>query len=182
MIHAFALENPNNTVKVMGREITRKLTEWGHKEVVFVGGDPTSQKEDVKQEKGHDFFRLIISELQPFNPRRAVLPSSPSVRMSADFFNSILEGEIFGITFGVDKSLRKVILDFENTKEDKNGKVDKTTVTNPATKVTYQPYGHFVDLTRYFLCYTFAPEYAKYQKGGITHLPITGNNRSKNSW
>ena len=182
MIFAFALENPNNTVKVMAREIGRKLKEWGHKEAVYVGGDPTSQKEDVKQEKGHDFFRLIISELQEFAPRRAVLTSSPSVRMSADFFNSILESEIMGLTFGVEKSLRKVILDFENTKEDKNGKVDKKTVTNSTTKVTYQPYGHFVDLTRYFLCYTFAAEYAKYQKGGITTMPKTGKNTSKNSY
>lgn len=182
LIHVLALKNPNNNVSSMCREIDRKLQEWGHQEAVFVGGDPTSQKEDVKQEKGHDLFRLILDGLAKWKPRRAVLQGSPSVRMSADFFNSILEKEIFGLKFSVDKSCRVAILDFENTKEDKNGKVDKKTVIDPQTKVSYQPYGHFVDLTRYFLCYTFANEYTKYQRGGKEHLPVVGKNLSRNDY
>lgn len=182
LVDILAMENPNNTVKAMCREITRKLIQWGHKEAVFIGGDPTSDKEDVKLEKGHDFFVLIMAELKGYKPRRNVLKSSPSVRMSADFFNSILENEVEGLVFRVDKKCRKAINDYENTKEDKNGKVDKKTVINPVTKVSYQPWGHFVDLTRYFLCYTFAAEYAKYQKGGLGGPVITGRRTAKSSY
>lgn len=167
LIHAIALKNPENKTSFMGRAIVHKLHEWGHKGFVYVGGDPTSDKDDVKQEDGHDLFRIMMDELKEFKPQRRVLRSSPSVRMSAEFFNSILDSELYNLRFRVDNSCRIAILDYENTKEDKNGKVDKKTVTDPITKVSYQPYGHFVDLTRYFLCYTFAAEYAKYQSGGI---------------
>ena len=166
----------------MGREITRKLHEWGHTEAVYVGGDATSQKDDVKQEKGHDLFKLIMNELTEFKPRRAVAVSNPSVVASAEFLNSILQNETQGIKYRVDIKCRTAILDYENTKEDKNGKVDKKTVTDPVTKVSYQPYGHFVDLTRYFFCHVFSTEYQNYQRGGKSSTPIIGKNVSRNMY
>lgn len=181
MIHCIAAKNPNNKTSWVGREIVRKLTEWGHKERVYIGGDATAQKDDVKQEKGDDMFRLIMNELKQFNPVRKTTSSNPSVRMSADFFNSILEGNVNGLSFGVDNSCKIPIQDYENTKEDKNGKVDKSTVTDPITKVSYQPYGHFVDLTRYFLVNTFANEYAEYQRGGKWSITV-GKPSQKNSY
>lgn len=166
MIHAIALRNPENNTKSMGREIARKLREWGHAEAVFIGGDPTSQKEDVKQEKGHDLFKLMMLELKEFSPRREVLTGAPSVRMSADFFNTILDSEFCGLRFRVDEGCRIAISDFENTKEDKNGKVDKKTEVDKKTGVSYQPWGHFVDLARYFLVRCFEKEYHTFQHGG----------------
>lgn len=182
LIHAIAAKTPNNKVSWVCREIERKLTEWGHKERLYVTGDATSQKDDVKLEAGDDMFRLIITSLQRFRPQRMVSKSNPSVRMSADFFNSLLEGNVEKMSFGVDQSCRVAITDFENTKEDKNGKVDKTTVRDPVTQITYQPYGHFVDLTRYFLVTAFPNEYASYQRGGLVTLPRIGKNVSKNSY
>lgn len=182
MIHAIALKNPDNTVAAMVREISRKLQEWGHKETVFVGGDPSSRKEDVKQEKGHDLFQLIINGLAAYKPRRSVAQSAPSVRMSKDFFNSILESEFNGLRFMVDRKCSVAIRDFENTKEDRNGKVDKKTTVDPLTKVSYQPFGHFVDLTRYFLCFTFAKEYTQYQHGNESGNISIGKAFTKNSY
>lgn len=182
LIHCIAAKNPNNKVSWMCAEIRRKLIEWGHKGRLYVGGDATSQKDDVKLEDGHDMFRLITNELKAFNPQRVTTKSNPSVTMSADFFNSILDGQVSGMSFGADKSCRTAIVDFENTKEDKNGKVDKKTVTDPVTKVSYQPYGHFVDLTRYFICNTFANEYAVYQRGGNIRPPATGKSVTKHAY
>jgi len=174
LIDCLALRNPENNVSTMCREITRKLHTWGHKGVVYVGGDATSKKADVKQEKGHDLFYLIMAGLKEFAPRRAVLSSNPSVRMSADFFNEILGNEVLGLKYRVDPKCRTVIADYENTKEDKNGGVDKKTITDPITKVAYQPFGHFTDLTRYFICFTFAKQYAEYQRGGAIPAMKTG--------
>lgn len=187
MIYAIAAKHPNNTVKWMCKEIARKLLQWGHKESIYVGGDSTSQKEDVKQEKGHDLFRLIIKELElsGFRPIRRVSTSNPSVRMSADFFNALLSGDIDGMSFAADENnCREAIIDFENTKEDKNGGVDKTTIKDPITKVSYQPYGHFVDLTRYFLVSTYKEEYEKYSKGDDTgqRTPIRRSNNQPNRY
>lgn len=183
MIHCIAAKNPNNKTSWMSAEIRRKLTEWGHKGRVFIGGDATSQKDDVKQEKGHDMFRLIMNDLKEFNPIRKTSVANPSVIMSADFVNSVLDGQVQSIDFGVDKSCRQAIIDFENTKEDKNGKVDKRTITDPVTKVPYQPFGHFCDLLRYFMVDTYPKEYLEYQRGGIGHALRTGNApKSKNSY
>lgn len=182
MIYAIAAENPDNTVPAICRAISRKLIEWKHKEPLYIGGDATSKKADVKQEKGHDLFTMIINELRDFNPTRRVLTSNPSVTMSANFFNSILEGNVDGMTFAANEKCRKAIMDFENTKEDKNGKVDKTTIRHPITKISYQPYGHFVDLTRYFLVTTYPVEYTEYQRGDKPHKISQGKNRSKNDW
>jgi hypothetical protein len=182
LIHAIAAKTPNNKVSWICREIERKLIEWNHKERLFITGDATSQKDDVKQEDGDDMFRLIMSALVKFRPQRMVSKSNPSVRMSADFFNSLLEGNVEKMSFGADMKCRVAINDYENTKEDKNGKVDKSTVEDPLTKVRYQPFGHFVDLTRYFLVTAFPGEYSTYQRGGIVLPPRMGKNVSNNSY
>jgi phage terminase large subunit len=174
MIHHIAAKSPNNTVKWICSEINRKLLEWGHKGRVYIGGDATSQKDDVKQEKGHDLFRLIINELIQWKPERKLPNSNPSVIMSGNFVNSILEGNIPKLSFGVDKSCLTVIKDFENTKEDKNGKIDKSVVRDPVTHISYQPFGHYVDILRYFLTYVYANEYSNYQRGGTSIKISTG--------
>jgi hypothetical protein len=183
LIHTIAKRNPENTVRHMCQDIDRKLKEWRHTEAVYIGGDATSVKNDVKQEKGHDLFYLIMQELKEYKPRRAVLGSNPSVRMSGDFFNAILEYSEGGLNFKVDKECRVAINDFENTKEDKNGGVDKKTTIDPITKVSSQPYGHFCDLTRYFICYVFRDEYVSYQRGGAQlQRPAIGKSFSKHNY
>lgn len=183
MIHAIAAKSPTNKTDWMGREINRKLTEWGHTGKVYIVGDATSRKEDVKLEKGSDLFLLVMKEFAGFKPIKRVSISNPSVIISGNFFNSLLEGNVPGMTFGVDRGCRTAITDFENTKEDKNGKIDKRTVTDPVTKQSYQPYGHFVDLTRYFLCTVYAQEYMIYQKGGMGgKVTSIAKQPSKNSY
>lgn len=199
MIFNIAAKSPNNKVSWVCAEIKRKLLEWKHVGKVYVGGDATSQKEDVKQEKGHDLFRLIMNELITYKPERKTAASNPSVVMSGSFMNSLLEGNIEirtdvkldgggykttirPLIFGVDKNCRTAIQDYENTKEDKNGKVDKKTVQDPITKVSYQPWGHFVDLTRYFITYVYASEYSSYQRSLLPTPVKTGKNESKNSY
>jgi hypothetical protein len=148
-------------------EIKRKLIEWGHIGRVYILGDATSKKQDVKQEQGMDLFALIIQHLKEYKPERKIEYSNPNVIMSANFVNSILEGNVQGLSIGVDKSCTVAIADFENTKEDKNGKIDKTIVRDPVTKISYQPWGHMVDILRYMICTTYKNEYLKYQRFGL---------------
>ncbi len=182
MIYHIAAKSPNNKVPWICAEIKRKMLEWGHKGKIYVGGDATSQKDDVKQEKGHDLFRLIMNELKDSKPERRTAASNPSVIMSGNFLNSILDGNVQKLTYGVDKKCITAITDYEKTKEDKNGKIDKKTVTDPVTKVSYQPYGHFVDLTRYFITYVYAGEYINYQRGSDVVKINTGKIITKHSY
>lgn len=179
-IDEIAARHPNNKVKWICNEIKRKYI--SHKAGMFIYGDATSDKEDVKQEKGHDLFRLIMIELSEYKPTRRVPQGNPSVVMSLNFFNNILELNQGDINFTVDRKCSVSILDYENTKEAQDGGIDKKKVTNPETKVSYQPHGHFVDLARYLIVFAFATEYSDYQRGSKGMSITLGSNISKHSF
>jgi len=181
MVDEIAAEHPNNKIKWVCSEIKRKFQ--GHNSGMFIYGDATSQKDDVKLEVGHDFFRLIIDELAVFKPQRRVSKSNPSVSMSLNFFNMILESEYEGISFLVSERCKNAVKDFEQTKESADGGIDKKTIRDKVTGQSYQPFGHFVDLTRYLLTYAFAAEYSKYQRGGLSFSNVrVGKNTSRNGF
>jgi len=173
MIHVIGAKSPENKTWALGRKIKKKLVEWNHVGRLYVVGDSTSQKEDVKQEKGVDLFVLVMKEFPEFKPKRIVPASNPNVQASGDFLNAVLEHNFGGLSFGVDHSCQLAINDYENTKQDKNGKIDKKTVKDPRTGQTYQPFGHIVDITRYFFCTVFSKEYAEFQRSNL----VTGGHR-----
>ena len=179
MIDEIAGRNPNNSIKAVCAEFTKRYQ--GHQSGVFIYGDATAEKQDTKMERGHTFYRLIMDALQQFRPQLRVPPSNPSVVMRGNFINLILEKEYDGITFGIDENCRMTIADFVNTKEAADGTKNKEMETDPTTKVRYQRNGHFSDLTDYFLCRAFAESYAKYQNGGRTARVAIGRNLAKNA-
>jgi len=188
LVDAISAKNPDNTVNYMCSEIKSRLRMWGHNRPVFVGGDSTSVKDDVKQEKGHDLFKLIINGL---NEKREdgtslwditrFVKTNPSVPVSAQFTNLVLEHEYQNIRIRVNKKLRIPILDYENTKE-KDGGVDKKTIEDPITKVRHQPWGHYCDIKRYAVVSIFPTEYKKFQAGGLIIVNQGGEMKKKNRW
>jgi hypothetical protein len=172
--------NPNNTIKAVCSEFKRKYQ--GHTSGLFIYGDATSQKADVKLEKGHNFFRLIMDELREYHPQLRVAKSNPSVAMRGNFFNQVLDSGYDGITFKIDDSCKRSINDFILTKEAADGTKNKEMETDGQTKVRYQKTGHFTDLTDYLLCYAFAESFSKYQRGDIGQAITIGKVYSKNSY
>jgi hypothetical protein len=166
--------NPRNTIKDVCNEFKRKYPH--HESGLFIYGDATSQKEDVKQEKGHNFFKLIQNELMQYKPIMRVGKSNPSVVMRGNFFNTILFSNFGDIEFIINPELKEAIQDFTNTKEASDGTKDKTKVKDAKSGVSYQPFGHISDLTDYFICEAFKNEYQMYQKGDVTqYIRPTGN-------
>lgn len=163
MIDEIAGVNPGNTIKSVCAEIKRRYQ--GHGAGMFVYGDATSQKEDVKLEKGHNLFRLIVMELEVFKPSLRVLKSNPSVAMRGNWINTILEKQIAGITVTISENCTNTINDFILLKEAEDGTKSKQMETDPKTKVRFQKHGHFTDLFDYFMCYAFQTDYLQYQKG-----------------
>lgn len=174
MIDEIVGYHPNNKTTWMANEIKRKYVH--HKERMYIYGDPSSQKEDVKQEEGMDLFRIIMGDLSVFKPERRVAKAHPSVRTSLDFFNTILELNFNGLTIHINETCKVAIRDMENAKEDANGKIDKKTIRDKETGKSYQPFGHFIDLMRYFLCFACIKDYDNYQFGNKAPIYIIGNN------
>jgi hypothetical protein len=163
-IDEIAAKNPNNTVRSICAVFKQRYQ--GHAAGLFVYGDATSQKDDVKQEKGHDLFRLIMNELSEFKPQRRMSASNPSVVMRGRFIDTVFESNFQGICVLIDQKCKHAINDFINLKEAADGTKAKLMGSDPKTGVRFQQWGHFTDLFDYFICYAFSHEYAQYQKGG----------------
>lgn len=155
--------SPNNSIKAVTNEFKRKYPH--HTAGLFIYGDATSQKDDVKQEDGHNLFSLIKSSLSEYHPSLRVNASNPSVKARLNFFNAVLESNYGGIEFIVSDKLHDVIMDFEQTKEAADGTKEKKTVRDPLTGISYQPYGHITDCCDYLICYAFRSDYDKFQRG-----------------
>lgn len=175
-------KNPNNTTSWICREILKICAAWDHKAGVFIYGDATSVKDDVKLEKGYDLYRLITDGISDLKPQRRISSSNPSVVMRGNFFNAVLEKNYGDIEFYIDESCVEAINDFYSTKEASDGRKDKSTVRDPKTNVTYQPHGHITDLTDYLLCYAFAHEYTLFQRSGKAINLKTGKTAVSNSY
>jgi hypothetical protein len=174
MIDLFLGVTPNNNIKDVCRQIKSKYIK--HKAGMFIGGDATSQKDDVKLEKGHNFYSLIQNELSIFMPQLKLSDSNPSVVMRLMFFNDVLENNFGGWSFMIDKRLHEAIMDFEQTKEAADGRKDKKTVKDNNTGISYQKFGHITDLCDYLLCEVAAEEYEEFQDAGAkNYVRITGN-------
>jgi hypothetical protein len=158
--------NPNNTVRDVCKEFIFRYR--NHDSGLFIYGDATSQKEDVKQEKGYNFFRLIENELRQFKPILRVSKSNPSVVMRGQFFNTILFNNFADIVFKIDPSKKEAISDFTNTKEASDGTKDKAKEKDSKSGVSYQKHGHISDATDYLLCYAFRTEFETFQRGDVT--------------
>lgn len=180
MVDEILGRNPNNTVKWVCSEIVRKYQ--GHTAGMFIYGDATSQKDDVKLEKGYDLYRLIIEALSQFKASRRVSASNPSVVMRGNFINTILEINFRDIEVIIGDHCKEAIRDFENTKEASDGTKDKKTTKDEMTGVSYQKHGHMTDLTDYLICYAFANEYVLYQNGNKQTTIQYGSNKSKSAY
>ena len=163
-IDEICLEDPKNTLVDTCNEFKIR---YPNSEVngLFITGDRTSIKQDVKLEKGQNFFTIIQQHLVDYRPRLRIGTSNPSVVVSVGFFNAILGNNFNEITFIVDRKCKKSINDYMLCLEDSDGTIKKTKKTNPLTKVTYEEYGHHVDSTRYLLVNSFPNDYQLYQTG-----------------
>lgn len=180
MVDEIAGINPRNTIKSVCAEIRRKYPV--HTAGMFVYGDATANKQDVKLEKGHNFYYLIMQELAEYKPKNRVSSSNPSVAMRGNWINTILENELDNMKVVIGEHCKLTIADFIHTKEAADGTKAKETERDNVSKVSYQKYGHFTDLFDYLLCSAFANEFHKYQHGNRGMSISMGKNTSKHGY
>jgi hypothetical protein len=158
--------NPKNTIRDVCNEF--KFRYPNHNTGLFIYGDATSQKEDVKQEKGHNFFKLIQIQLESYKPIMRLAKSNPSIVMRGNFINTILFSNFGDIEILISSNCKTAVQDFTNTKEASDGTKDKTKVKDNKSGISYQMYGHLSDLTDYLICEAFKNEYQMFQRGDVT--------------
>ncbi|MEY3501593.1 MAG: hypothetical protein RL308_3266 [Bacteroidota bacterium] len=166
VIDEIALENPRNTVEEICKEIKSRYQ--GHKNLIYIYGDATSNKRDVKLSHGMNLFRLIQQNLKMFKTELRVLTSNPSVQMRGSFINQVLFNNFNQIKIEISEKCTHTINDFILLKESEDGTKSKEMQTDQNTKVRSQKYGHLSDAFDYLFISAFLKDYTLYQKGGNT--------------
>lgn len=158
-IDEICLTNPRNKTSHLCLEFERRYLDCRR---LYYYGDPAGRKSDTRGE--HD-YKIVERVLRKFlnNSSCRVPFAHPRVLKRRDFANDIFEAKD-GITYEVDPRCVHSIRDFENVKEDINGKKDKKKVKDPNTGVTYEPYGHTSDSFDYFITEAFKKLFVKKYK------------------
>lgn len=177
MIDLILGKSPHNTIRWVCTEILKRYGR--HNAGVYIYGDATSQKSDVKIEQGHNLFSIIRNELSQLKPVIRVPKANPSVIMRGMFINEVMYSNYGGIYFVIDEGLKEAIADFTNQKEAEDGTKLKEMYTDPETKVKYQITGHISDLTDYAICEIFKTDFLTYQRGDASQIIRTFGNERK---
>lgn len=166
-IEEIDLEAPNNKLaKVCDKIIARYQN---HTHGMFIAGDTTSKKNDAKLEEGYNFFKLAKRYLAQFHPVIKIPRKNPSVIMRKNFINTVFEKNLYGIEISIGSKCTNTIADYTYLKEDGDGKKLKEKVKDPNTGITYEKYGHDIDLDEYFICEFFKKDFARYSgKRGLS--------------
>ena len=175
-VDEIGLKDPRNTLKDTIKEFAKRYKGLENTKL-FITGDRTSKKQDVKLEKGQNFFTLIIKHLTNAGFRNVTqrLPSkNPSVMSRIDFINEIFEGENpNGIKVNVGANCALTVYDVSYVKEDKDGGKTKPKIKDKKTGITYETMGHFSDTMDYVICEYFRDEYSEYLNGGKKEIVKT---------
>ena len=189
-IEEVALRNPNNTTRHFGLEIDRLLKAWGHKAGVYITGDATSKKEDVKQEKGMNLFRLVQNELLDHSPSIRIATSNPNLVTRQQFINTIFYNQTRNVPY---KDIKIVIADHckltkedlqnvqEEFREGNSGKYKQLVVDSESGR-SYQKYGHHSDTLDYLLCFVFSEEYQGFRQGDKQLSLSIGKSTKRNAY
>jgi len=153
-----------------------------HDSGLFIYGDATSQKDDVKQQKGHNFYTLIRDRLKQYNPIMRVAKSNPSVVMRGNFLNTVFEKDFDGIKILFDESCTNTLADYANVKEDADGTKLKKKITDKTTGISYEEWGHCSDANDYLYCELFKNSFNLYLKGDRTIDYVIGKREQEHGF
>jgi hypothetical protein len=137
-----------------------------HSLKIYIYGDATSRKNDVKTERGHNFFTLIKKHLsEDYDIELRVPVKNPSPLVRGMFMNSIFSDNE-QVKIYISPKCEKTIEDYKYTKEEPDGTKQKKKIKDNKTGVSYEPWGHLSDSGDYFICSIFANEFDAYRRGG----------------
>lgn len=164
-IDEICLPDPRNTLADTLKDFKDKYPPNGNS--IYIYGDSTSKKADVKLEKGKNFYTLIENQLRAWGyvTVNRVARSNPNVEVRINWLNQVFSADGYdGIEIMIGENCAKTIGDYKYLKASSDGKKHKEKVRNPVTKVSYEKYGHNTDANDYFYCTFYSQSFRKYSK------------------
>lgn len=163
-IHEMPCQAPFNNAVKSAQRICGWMDSIGHKDVVFVYGDPSSTKRSTVDENNRSFYDKFLEVLQKreYKYVSRIGRSHPSITLSAAFINDIYENQYNGWNIAIHNTCFQSIEDYLLVKEDADGKMAKAKEKDKETGVSYEPQGHFSDAKRYFLIRLLQQDFEQY--------------------
>lgn len=144
-------ESPDNTVKRAGKRLADRLRQLRYFDKLYLHGDASTRAANTIDDEKRSWLDLFIFTLEREGVEvvDCVGDKNPSVAMTGEFINAILEGEVPGIDITIGKDCSNSIEDYLSVQKDANGAILKTKVKNKTTNQTYEEHGHLSDCFRY---------------------------------
>ncbi len=173
-------ESPNNTVRKAAKLVARRIKEYTD-EPIYLHGDASTRAANNIDDEKRSWLDLLIDALtkEGIEVIDCVGKQNPSVSMSGEFINAILDKAFPGISLAFADRCRISIEDYMCVQKDVNGAILKTRVKNKTTMQTYEQYGHLSDTLRYVVCDVLKDEFTAfsqkrkrnlYAKDGVIHF------------
>ena len=157
--------------------IENELGPWyGHKEGIYLYGDPSGKSEDANGEQGENFFTTMQDELKRYNPELRMLSKAPALKTNGEWINEIFQSNSGGIKLFINNNCKETIKDLLYLKIDGNGGTFKEKIKD-IDKVQIEKYGHTSDSMRYFLTAFFEDEYSIHKNPPKDFEPLRGGIR-----
>ncbi len=144
-------ESPDNTVKRAGKRLAERLRQLRYFDKLYLHGDASTRAANTIDDEKRSWLDLFIFTLEREGVEvvDCVGDKNPSVAMTGEFINAILEGEVPGIDITIGNDCSNSIEDYLSVQKDANGAILKTKVKNKTTNQTYEEHGHLSDCFRY---------------------------------
>jgi phage terminase large subunit len=175
-VNELPAKDPINTARKSALNLVKWLQEIDYNDKLMIYGDPTTKNSNNIDEDKKSFFTLFTETLKNngFEIQDKMTISNKSVSAMGDFVNAIFEKRIKEIEIIIGENCKTSINDYIETKQDKDGGILKKRITDPKTKATYEPTGHFTDNLKDFICQAFAPEFRNFKRKINDIAPIVG--------
>lgn len=157
-------ESPNNSVRRAAKLVSKKLSELGYDDKIYLHGDASAKAANTIDDNKRSFMDLFIDTLKKDNwtVEDKVGNKNPLVSMTGEFVNAIFEKQLPDLSININDSCRASIDDYQSVQKDANGAILKTKVKDSVTKQTYEEHGHLTDTLRYVVHDIMYEEYVQF--------------------
>jgi hypothetical protein len=120
-------KSPDNNAPKAALRLIEWMVSAGHRDMIFVCGDPSASKRSTVDENSSSFYSKFIEVLtsKGYKVQNRVMKSAPEVALSAAFINAIYENNLYGKSIMISDRCFSSIEDYLLVKEDAEGKMQK---------------------------------------------------------
>ena len=156
-------ESPDNTVRKAAKLVAKRVKKYTDGPIYLHGDASTRAANNIDDEK-RSWLDLLIDALEKegIEVIDCVAQRNPSVAMSGEFINAILEMALPGIDITIHERCKNSTEDYMSVQKDVNGAILKTRVKNKITMQTYEEHGHLSDTLRYLVCDVLKDEFTAF--------------------